>query len=764
MSATLFFVISSKLSTERPRVDVPDVSLEARPAVNIVNSCLESVATDALDKLGKQGGMMNSPEISYPSYRGEAVLDGPNTIPFWRYLDDCDNPNGCEIIKVSPLCKSGECYGLSTGSNSIQEQLETYVMKNIDSCIDEFSSIRAAYNVEKNGEPSVEVIFKEEKTDFILHYPLIITSLTTDNTVTYDSYVSEIDIDFLGMYTMAEDILSFERETNYYERQTMNLVNIYSGLDSNLLPPTSEVGFQFRSFVPWISYDVKENLKYDLLPFMNLITFPNANNFVYIKDPKVENADDEYISKGIYSSFNPKISNSVYPFDVTTQYNYDEIFLKINDGEVVIKPTNMLDSDDSLLAKLSQLAIQDYRFKYDISYPLIITISDPFAKNFLGYDFKFAIEVNIRNNVPAYQNFTRINLEPVKEAIGLADFQQRLPQNITIKTIDKLTNEPLSDVIISYVCAKDYAIGMTEYDYSGDASLITNFPYCEMGGFIKYSREGYFGESIPFNNKLGGISKEVILELWPEQEKKILIKKRTVEDLEKIKNAGTNALELYDSSAENISANQTAFINIERIATSPYDGMVPLPGFLSIEGEGTDYSNIYINELNEINRNFELGYYNKSTRDKLELMLKEQNAVSIAYDGSKKELSLKFVPGNYTLDGSLIDKTGFTIPEMSYTDYTEVTSGKEALTEKLVNSLILKTDDFMLPEQNFTSWMVGGVKINFTLTPAEVYNNKTLIIYVLEQEIPSSWPDLNDLETIEEYQKGKEYFVNPYVW
>ncbi|MBN1175726.1 hypothetical protein JXA48_03705 [Candidatus Woesearchaeota archaeon] len=762
LSAVLYFVILNKLSQDKPAIDIPDVSLEARPAVTIVKSCLEDVALEALDKIGKQGGMLNPPEISYPPYRGEALLDGPNTIPYWRYLDDCDNPNGCEEINIPPLCKPGECYGQPTGPNSIQEQLENYVVDNIDSCIDEFSAIESAYDVKKNGEPKVQVIFNEGRTDFLLNYPLIITSLTTDNTVTYDLYLEEIDVDLANMYALAQDIIRFERSTNYYERQTMNLVNIYSGLDSDLLPPTSEVDFQFKSFIPWVSFDVKETLKYDLLPFMNLITFPNVDNFVYIQEPGATSNTDNYVSRGIYSSFNPKISDEVYPYEVHHQYNYDEIFFQIDDGATVIKPRNMLDTDNSLLAKMTQLAIQDYRFNYFISYPLVIKISDPYANDYLGYDFQFAVEVNIRNNIPAYQNFTTINLEPTREAIGLADFEQRLPQNITIKTYDKWTQEPLTDVMISYVCGDEYALGTTDYD-GEEASLTTTMPYCELGGFIKYDKVGYLGESIPYNNKLNGTNMDFSVELWPEHDKVIIVQKRSDQAIKDIQNAGTNALELYVRAAENISANQTAFVNVERIPTSPYDSIVPLPGFISIEGEGTDYYNIYSQEFDEIIRNYNNGFYNESTKDMLISLLNEQHINHVIYTEPNQEFILKMVPGTYTLDGSLIDKTGFTINEMNYDDYQAAMGEEQSLMGGLITGILMDTSDFNLPEQNFTTWLVGGVKTNFTITPAEVYNNQPLRIYMLEQPIPSNWPELANYKELEDYQKGKEYFIKPYV-
>lgn len=764
VAAILYFVITNDLAEKRPSVDIPDVSLEARPAVSIVKGCLEDISFDALEKIGNQGGMLNPPEVSYPAHRGASIIEGSHKIPFWRHLTDCENPSGCEELNVPPLCKPGDCFGQETGSNSIQEQLEIYVENNIDTCVNNFKAIDQAYDIKRNGDPSVEVKFTKGQTDFLLSYPLLITSLTSGNTVEYDLYLEEIDVDLLGMYILAKDILRFERATNYYERQTMNLINIYSGLDSELLPPTSEVDFRFKGFIPWISYDVKDKLMYDLLPFMNLITFPNAENFVFIREPNNDPQDTkQYIKDGIYSSFNPKLNDEVYPYEVHHRYTYQDIFFQIDDGDTLIKPRSLLDNEKSLLTKLSGLAIQDYRFNYHISYPLVIKITDPYANKYAGYNFQFALEINVRNNIPAYQNFTYVAIETESEAINLADFNQLLNQNITIKTYDAWTKEPIDDVMISYVCAQEHALDTTKFNFEGEAELITKMPYCEYGGHIKYVKSGYLGESIAYNNLLDGKNKKFRIELWPEKEKQVIIQKRSVESMEEIKAAGTNALELYTTTAENISSNQTVFVNIQRQTTSPYDTVVPLPGFISMDGKGADYVSFYEQELAEIEKNFNAGHYNETTKNLLIALLNEQNNNGVTHVDPEKKVTLTFVPGTYELDGTLIDKTSFTIPEISYSEYQQSRNTGVLGMTGVITDLVIGTEDFNLPEQNFTTWVLGGAKINFTISADEVYNDKPLRIYILEQERPMNWTSLSNYESLEEYQKGKNDFMKPYV-
>jgi hypothetical protein len=760
LGALLLFLLNQNILENKPGLDEPDVELEARPAVNMITSCLEETGTEALKRIGSQGGTYYPPSLSYPPHRSESVDFPPMILPYWRYLDSCEtNPVGCEELYQPPLCKAAnrDCSGYPRGDDSIQEQVELYVEEHLDSCIANFASLSKQYDLELQGEPDVEVLFQKENTVFLLFYPILITSFSTDNTKEYDSYRASVDVRMQGMYDLAQDIVAFERKTNFYEVKTMDLISVYSGLESKL-PPTSEVTFFSPRAGPWIQYEVEEILQYDLLPFMNVVRFQNTKNYL----PLVEENDldgYEVYSQGIYQGMSPPISGEDYPFNVYHHYLYQPIFLQINDGKQVILPQDLY-PHKNLILKLAGLFMKDYRFKYHLSYPLVVTIEDDEALDGEGFDFNFAVEVNIRNNVPAYRNFSLVSV-PVPLETSIAEPDQRLEQNISIQTFDKHTGASLGDVEIAYVCGDEYEIGMTKLTASGEALLEVNLPYCEFGGAIRYKKEGYLGESISYNNKIGGEDKEFELALWPIQQKQIIIQKRTVQHILDLDALGTNELFYRDQLAANLSANEMVLFSVERKKTSAYDTDVPLVGFIRYEQETVNFTttNNYDQSKQIILDNLDQGYYDNETAQALleSLDQSQQEQGSVDTYQAPEIFYMDFVPGNYTIDATLITTEGVHIPA----DTIVITGGEDGGLGGVIGDLIVADEEINLPEQNFSMWMSGGAKLNLSMPEYYLYTDAPIIFYVLEMSIPTTWDELGEVEQLEDYQVGKEKFLRP---
>lgn len=756
--AVIFFSITTSLQMEKPRLDIPDVSLEARPAHNIVSSCLEGVAEEGIRKIGSKGGTLNPQSLSYPPYRSESIDLDPDIVPYWRYLEDCDSPSGCEVVFIPPLCKSSNklCRDVKKGDDSIEEQLELYIENNIESCISEFENIGKQYDISIDGEADVVVYFTEGSTEFVLSYPITITSLSTGNTEKVDDYIASFDLDMYSIYKLANEIIEFERSSNFYETQTMNLISLYSGINQPL-PPTDEMTIFGQSGNIWVQQEVSDILQYDLLPFMSIIRFMNAKNYYPIVDDYSVPEEYQQYSQGIYERMTPKLSNNFYDLNVYHYYLYQQIFLEINDGNQIIKPTDVM-SEIGPFAKLMGLFMKDYRFDYHISYPLIIAIEDDTAFAGDGFTFQFGVEVNIRNNIPAYYEFETISPKAPFDA-NLNSFEQHLPQEITIYTENKYTGEALEDVIITYVCGKEYEVGITSINIDGKSSLKTTLPYCEIGGYLRYTKMNYLGESKEYNNLMDGGDKEFTFELWPVQEREIIINKRTPNDLEEIESYGENTYLFLQERFSSLSANQQVLFTMTREKETPYDTTVPLIPFLRYMAEEETINPIdeYNQAVNNIENSFEKGLINES-------MKKEMIAsAKLAYDSFqvselKEKYFMDLVPGTYIVDMTLLDKNGVHIPA----DEMDVMANATLL-EKLTSEFILSNDNtkIELPEQNFTTWFLGGGTVEFTLSPEQVYRNYPMEFFVLEMKRPENWNDMMNLEEIEDYQKGKEFYLNP---
>jgi hypothetical protein len=68
---------------------------------------------------------------------------------------------------------------------------------------------------------------------------------------------------------------------------------------------------------------------------------------------------------------------------------------------------------------------------------------------------------------------------------------------------------------------------------------------------------------------------------------------------------------------------------------------------------------------------------------------------------------------------------------------------------------------YEFPEQNFSTWVTGGSKLNFSMSPAQVYRDEPLIIYVLEQEKPTAWVEFLDRIELEELQEQYKLLLDP---
>ncbi|MCF7798316.1 hypothetical protein K9M74_00265 [Candidatus Woesearchaeota archaeon] len=754
LAAALVFFVSRQVTEDRPGVKEPEVSLEARPAMELIERCLEQTAKEALVNVGKRGGALTvSPVLAEPSYRGESVSFAPNTIPFWRYLANCDNPSGCEQSKQYPLCDpaSDNCFGVLAGDNSIEEQLEEYVITHVDSCVNDFVGLNEVYNLEMIGEPSADVLFGNGKTTFTLSYPTRITSQSNADVKLVDDYITSFDVNLLGMYDVAQEIITFEKEYNYYERQTMNLVSYYSGIDSELLPPVAQMELVGTEEL-WVLPEVKEIMQYDVLPFMGLIRFSNMENAQRLYQ-KEDLGEYTLFAQGIYDMMFPATSNTPYPYEVTHHYLYEDIFFSINDGSMLIRPDDLLAGTPLFdVIKSFIPGLKDYSFKYHISYPLVIQIHDPEAFDGEGYDFQFAIEINVRNNEPAYQNFTYVDFSESLD-ISLGDYAFRPEQEITIATFDKLTGEPLEDVIISYVCGDEYVLGQTKKE-GAKAILTTSMPYCELGGYIKYDAVAYLGESYPYDNYEGKSDQYFEFDLWPIVKKEVIILRRTPDILGGASNLGTDTIFSYASNAANLSDNQSVYFNTKRIKTSPYDEDVPQLSFLQYRVAPSVPLDIDL-QLTSVQRLYENGDINKSVYNEVvESLLASADLTQDYAVEIPEHYYLELVPGNYSVEAHLIDDTSFTIPNatMAIDDGRWITFGDN-------------NDVVELPELNLSSWPSGGAFLDFELTPTMLYTltDRPLTFYVLEQPLPRNWSMLQEYQDPEEYQVGKERLVEPII-
>jgi hypothetical protein len=753
MVALVVYIRSGTLNV-RPPVENVEVTDEVKPIQSYVNDCLNQVAIEAFIKLGSNGGFINVTGITVKPqpYESDALYFPPQIMPYWYYMHDCQQSQiGCIDSLKPPLCaENTECVIDSTGDNSIESQIDKYVENNLDGCINNFSVFTGQFDI-KAGSKKIDTIIKEKGVDIMLSYPLDITVKGTKKNIKIPKFATTLDINFKDIYELATEITQGEANTTFLEQTALNLISIYSAKDSKLLPPFSHVDIGLTDTVIWTRTDVKRLLMEEILPYVSFQKIMGTINDRQILSYDLSNYS--VYANGIYNTFQIKLFNETkhYNLDVSITYPYSDIYLNIGDSEI-IKPDKL--SSDDMILRMVGVFMTEYKFKYDLSYPVKVKIKDPNAFSGQGYEFDFAMEANIRKNIPIKSNITVTNLGGVN-TLRMDSELQKVNRTIIIESYDKHTGKPLDNVIISYRCERLYDIGYTKLNGTTNnnmkAVLAERFPFCQFGGEIVYEKDGYMGGAVSYDNTEGNDLKAFKVELWPIQDKNIIVYKRNATNIANIK----RNLALLTKEFSNITANETVMINIDRVKEDYRETDVPIVGFMQYIPPDINVTLPTVDDQKQqVMDWFNQGVINEQMKNGLLLNLTLANITltsPIVIEGQK--YTMGFVPGTYSLYASMTYNGNITIPKKIE---------KICPVPKVLGICISGWKTIEYPETNLPSFPNGGIIRNFTLTENDVYGDKdTLVLYILEMPLPTSWDTMNNMQSIEDYQNGKLAFTKP---
>ncbi len=756
-SIALVVYINSSVTKIRPPVEQLEVGDELKPVQNYVTACLSQVSKDALIHIGSTGGYntLTNVKLSSQPWKSEALLFYPNQIPYWYYLDDSctgESPYGCLASKKPPLCsaKTDCIIPDSRGDNSIEESLNIYVQDHLLECINGFSPFREQYDFTV-GKMSVQSQVNAETVSFKLDYPITVTPKNTQKSAEIPYFYTEHAVKLKEIYVFASEITDAEKNYHFIESQVLNLITIYSGVDANLLPPTSGMELFTASKKYWVRTEVKSVLMDDVLSYLNFVQFATAGNAntIYAEGP---NANLLPFADGVYRSMMVKPTNITH-FDINANMVYQgwDIYLRIGDSEI-IKPQS-IDPGSDMALKLLNTFVNDYRFKYDLSHPILVRLEDPAAFNGEGYTFNIALESNIRGNVPIAGNVTVVGVASNPE-IDLNAESQKINRVITLETRNKHTGEPLPGVQIYYRCGVQYFIGQTELE-SGRAILKQKFPYCPVGGEILYEKTGFLGSGIEYNNDDLSVqtqtTKSFDIELWPLKEKTIIVQKRTPANLAALQKPGSIAL--FSKESTNLTANESVFLNIARLQENIRDSDVPVVGFMMYRHSNSNTLTLTKDQqVDRIKKLLADNLINQTVYDNL--IGDFDNAPDVVIQNSPAQnYTLEFVPGTYQLNAFMMYGGSIRIPA----ETRKICSGIKVFGD----SCIGPTQELNLDGQQFDSWITGGATTAITLNEDDIYNSDTIIFYVLEMPLPQTWSDLEHYQSPESYQVGKEFLIKP---
>lgn len=689
------------------------------PIEQFVEACMRVTAQHGLEILGGQAGYIYLPQLqlSPNPTASDALMLSPDVMPYWYYLNTKDEFNSWRP----------ELYLQQKGDGSVEDQLDRYMNEHLANCTNGFHEFSSEYTITEGPVTTTTTIRKGDVL-FTAVYPLTATGKVDNRKVSFDQFNTKVDVKLGEIFDVGSKLMEAEANFTFLEQNTLNVMSLYSGIHAPL-PPFSDLQILTRSpGGPWTRSAVENIIRNDILDFVRLIQIGNTLSYHPYQVSGDVNADPNYApQQGIFNNFN-------YNLDYTTKYNVaisflypgTPIYLSINHKEVIM-PDNKVPSGLFFL-QLVGLNLWDYRNDYDLSYPVVVTISDPAAFNGRGYTFQIPLEANIRNSVPLRADS---NLPPVGErtaAMGINLPAQLVDRFVKVRILDDVTSQPLANVSISYVCAEGANIGETN-----ELGVLTaKFPYCLLGGTLLYHRSGYLGSGFEFNNR-GNESPSFRIRMMPLQQHPVKIVKVPL-------TSPNDKLPLQPG--------EEAFFTLKRVDANPLDDPAPLPEFISFKVTAASYPRYPEERKAKAKELLDNGEMTQQEYDDLTTLIDQEAAeATITLEPEGNQL-ISLVPGRYEIEGHLLLHKNITIPE------------KTICVER---DPIFKTciKDQKLDQQVFPEWETGGMKLTAAFTRDEVYSNKTMVLYILTTNPPASWDDLESMPDFEEQSNLQRSKVRP---
>lgn len=538
-SALFFYAKSSQLGPFKPYQG------RAGPVEQFIDQCVSTIARQAINLAANQGGYVTLPQridlnpalylVENPGVPRDIAL----RVPYWYYEGKTRYPTQTQV----------------------EAEIEGYIVKNIDSCLQNFSAFRDEYVIEEKSVKQAVVALNREDVTVQLNYLVDITPRGGNETTSRQAFTVSVPVPLLRLYNLAVDIAKGSAEQSWFETFTIDIA---------ALMPTDQFPFSdftlLRSPKRWFTWEIRENLQDILaavypgvrvvgtnyLPFLederkyekyrglfeNIETVPDNVIFKdsstlpfplsgFSSSAETRDADEilrsysfwpkEDAPEDAYAYFHYRLdpkqehpNDPVYDYSnikVSVQYKPDwgMNFVARPSKNGVLQPIQK----DITYKLLSFLSINYYFFNYDIQYPILITLNDPTANNGQGQVFKFALPVLIKGNEPDKTSRVEPYYEPSTAEPGFCDPSQRIGDEVHLFARDAIYHIPLDKVNMTYICLEESCnLGQTK-PAVGTYRLDTTLPQGCFGGVILAEREGY----LPASAQLYG--DELYLDLYP---------------------------------------------------------------------------------------------------------------------------------------------------------------------------------------------------------------------------------------------------------
>ncbi len=455
------------------------IPTEKSSVEEFIVSCIKGVGDEALEKIALQGGYIDVPLEIVNDESSHLKITPVNVVPYWAYGSNLRIPSLLEI----------------------KERVDTYLEAHLSECVFSEQAYGEIYDFVEKSEINSDTELVESRVLFNVHWEIDIRDKHGDLVTEVINHNAESPTRFKSLYDTAKAVVEQEVNTLKFEDLTQDLLS----LDHPRLPLA---GFE-------VSCKEKEwdvNLAKMALQDLLRVNIPQ----VKVKGTEVVEFPEEF---SYYKHhYNWDVGNEFQKEDLTVTFRYHNNYpftFQVTPNIGGKMRSGMTGGSDLL----SKVCLQNWKFTYDVTYPVLVQLRDQRS----DFVFNTAFTVHLQRNMPNRENVivardpNSVNLPPS----NLFCSNKKLPMTIlTWETVDSPLSgvkfsEPLEDVNVSFTCVKYQCdMGATEFDFADSgyqAGFTRNFPYC-VGGILRGEKGGYLQD---WKRVVSESGKQVELHLTP---------------------------------------------------------------------------------------------------------------------------------------------------------------------------------------------------------------------------------------------------------
>ena len=364
--------------------EVQETSIDTKVLKNYVTQCVYQEAKRGLIKIGEHGGYVyanqSNFDIHVDSTESEVLSVYPGSshkVPYWWYMSSENSERQFTLSSNTPTLEE------------IEKRLDNYVENNLHKCFEEFREVeKRGYEVVEHSGVNVTSRVTESDVKVSLDYSIELRN--DESSVMLDKFETSLPVKFKDVYQLAHMLSVFESEGQFLEYVTLYLLSLHSGLDEDDLPPFGSVDSGYSNNL-WIKQDIKQKVKQMLTSYIPLISINGTRGAQDFEDNS--QLAQVFFFDQINKSFNDVYADFLYLgwpiyFDITPR-----------DGQMLGPEVHAHDFPYQVMRNQRN---NFYEFFYDVSFPVLVQLSDEEAFKGEGYDFFFALEGNIRDNIDMY--------------------------------------------------------------------------------------------------------------------------------------------------------------------------------------------------------------------------------------------------------------------------------------------------------------------------------------------------------------------------